>query len=162
VGLIFQSNEWSMQMALVDLDVIDTVVYDDYEKTGNLDGVTRALIGGITATKEDVWRVGSVSATKGYGPLLYRLAMQFATQRGSALSSHQSGITSDSATAVWKRFQSESDVIKVKANGPGIQGIAYKMNGNDYESLSRRYDELQFPYDNDIKLHIFDEVRARA
>jgi hypothetical protein len=162
VGLIFESNKWSMQMVLVKLDVVDQIA-----KSGDFKNVSKAIIGGITATKEDVWRVGSVSAEHGYGPLLYRLAMQFATAQGSSLSSHQSGITSDEATAVWERFVHEPDVRMLKhPDKMGTRSRSFQHEGNDYERLAKRYNDYHRDFEGDIerleqfKFHAFNAIRV--
>ena len=181
VGLVFQSNEWGMQMALVDLDVISSTKViaamsalkpkDIADSTARREAhiarqnaqraIEKAVIGGITASKEDVWRVNSAAATKGYGPLLYRLAMQFATSRGSALSANPV-VTSSAATSVWKRFENEPDVEVVNTEGQGVRRKAYKLEGDDYLSLAKRYDDLNLGFDNDLKYVVYNEVRGRA
>lgn len=73
-----------------------------------------ALLGGITVSDwGNFWVVNYVSAVKGYGPLLYRLAMELATENGSALMANPSGNTS-LAKQVWRVF---SNLSRDPANG---------------------------------------------
>ena len=76
------------------------------------------MIGGISieSMRGGGWTVGSVTARHGYGPILYRLAMDHAVKNGGVgLTKNVSGNTSPAAARVWERFKSdptiESDVI---------------------------------------------------
>lgn len=54
------------------------------------------------------------TTAKGWGPLLYDLAMEFATQQGGGLASDR-GTVSKSARDVWNKYDSErSDVVPVQ------------------------------------------------
>lgn len=58
------------------------------------------------------WKVGMVRATKGYGPLLYELAMEYATAHGSGLTADSTGSVSSDAQRVWAVFANRSDVSR--------------------------------------------------
>jgi hypothetical protein len=74
-----------------------------------LPDVENALMGGISISEYGgPWGVGSVSAHKGYGPLLYRLAMGWVAENGDGrgLTKNRGGETSDAAKRVWSKFDS--------------------------------------------------------
>ena len=126
-----------------------------------------AIIGGITIGKFDVWRVTIVKALHGYGPLLYRIAMQHATQKGSCLSSDPDGATSPAAQAVLDRFASEPGVNTIDlGNEHGDQrDVGYSMLGNESVALAKRYELLLAMYDkatiNNLD-ELLDEALAEA
>lgn len=161
VGLIFGTSEWSMQMALVDLTKLQEVIAG-----GKVDENTigPTVIGGITASKEDVWRVNAVWAQHGYGPLLYRLAMQYVTSLGSALSANVNGETSSAAERVWKKFETQPNVKASRVEGLGVRGKAYSMVGSDYKPFAARYDSLGLEpkVDSEIRYRVFNIVRHHA
>lgn len=73
--------------------------------------VEDALIGGISVNLEGKkWHVGSVSAHEGYGPMMYRLAMEWVRENssGRGLSRNLRDETSQAAFNVWDRFGSLS------------------------------------------------------
>ncbi len=108
----------------------------------------------------DVWRVTNVKADKGYGPLLYRLAMQYATARGSSLSSDPDGSTTADAQAVWDRFAEQQDVeVVFLGDEHGDQrDIAYQLEGDDARELAKRYDALVSRYDKDARQALDDAL----
>ena len=55
------------------------------------------------------WEVFSSGATRGFGPLLYELALEWASQRGGGLMSDRMSV-SDYAMAVWGKYDSRGDV----------------------------------------------------
>jgi len=65
----------------------------------------------------DVYMVGGIYSERGYGPLLYEMAMTYVYPNGLTLS--QDGGTSGDAQYVWERFELRDDVKKepVKRNG---------------------------------------------
>lgn len=54
------------------------------------------------------WYAGTVWADHGYGPLLYRAAMEYATTHGKGLRQNKHGATSDEAQAVWDMFEKQA------------------------------------------------------
>lgn len=92
IRLYETGNDWSHYIYLVDEE--------------KMPDIETALMGGISITEFDgPWRVGSVSSHEGYGPLLYRLAMEWVTQHGTGRGlTRNSGETSDAAMRVWKKF----------------------------------------------------------
>lgn len=73
--------------------------------------IEAALLGGISVNLEGrKWHVGSVSAYEGYGPLMYRLAMEWVRENstGRGLSRNLRDETSQAAFNVWDRFGSLS------------------------------------------------------
>ncbi len=147
VGLIVRESNGHVTMALVRLNAVKSVLdgmTDDVYTTLN-----QGIIGGITAGMYDVWRVTNVKADKGYGPLLYRLAMQYATTQGSSLSSDPDGSTTPDAQGVWDRFAEQPDVeVVFLGDEHGDQrDIAYQLEGNEARELAQRYDTLVSQYD---------------
>lgn len=57
----------------------------------------------------DAYEVTMADAKKGYGPLLYDVAMEYATMLGGGLMSDRSQV-SKSAYGVWKRYMARPDV----------------------------------------------------
>jgi hypothetical protein len=51
----------------------------------------------------------ATGATKGWGPLLYEVALEWASQRGGGLTADR-GIVSDKAMAVWAKYEKRGDV----------------------------------------------------
>ena len=61
---------------------------------------------------DGAWMVAYSDATKGWGPLLYDVAMEYATLMGGGMVSDRT-VVSDEAYAVWDHYlKSRSDVIK--------------------------------------------------
>ena len=61
------------------------------------------------------FEVSSTGASSGWGPMLYDLAMEYATKKGGGLVSDRHGVSED-AYAVWKRYMDQrDDVEKVQA-----------------------------------------------
>lgn len=147
VGLIVRESRGYVTMALVMLAGIEEVL-TGVAKTpkGTL---SRAIVGGITAGEYDVWRVTNVRAEHGHGPMLYRLAMQYATRRGSALSSDPDGHTSPDAQRVWDRFAEQPDVevVFLDEEHGDQRDVAYRLEGDDSTELARRYADLLSQYD---------------
>jgi len=66
----------------------------------------------------DVFMVGGVYSQRGYGPLLYELAMTYVYPNGLTLS--QDGGTSGDAQDVWEKFEMRDDVRKEPINRDGM------------------------------------------
>jgi hypothetical protein len=99
IGLYEEGSEWHHVIVLIDSKKLD-------------DGIDEALVGGITLERlsSGGWGVGSVAAQHGNGPLLYRLAMEFANEEGGVgLKKNPGGNISPSAGSVWKKFDDMSD-----------------------------------------------------
>lgn len=139
VGLIVKESRGHVTLALVRLPDIERAL------SGHAQAVPeQAVVGSINVHMFDVWRVTNVRSMRGYGPLLYRLAMQYATQHGSALSSDPDGQTSPAAQAVWDRFAEQPDVetIFLDEEHGDQRDIAYQLEGDDGAELARRYESL--------------------
>ena len=87
--------------------------------------ISEALLGGISITTfGGSWHVGSVSAHEGYGPLMYRLAMEWVAENGRGRGlTRNPGETSDAAKRVWQKFDDvrrdpSSGIKAVNADDP--------------------------------------------
>jgi hypothetical protein len=126
VRLAETGNKWSHFIYLLDAD--------------KMPDIEAALLGGISVSEYGgPWGVGSVSAVEGYGPLLYRLAMEWVRDNGNGrgLTKNRGGETSDAAKRVWDKFKSRrrdvgSDLVLV---GDPID--------NEFIATSRELDKLQ-------------------
>ena len=58
----------------------------------------------------DAWMVGGSGAQEGFGPLLYDIAIEWATQNGGGLISDR-GSVSDDAQAVWSYYERNRDDV---------------------------------------------------
>ena len=58
----------------------------------------------------DAWMVGGSGAKEGFGPLLYDIAIEWATQNGGGLISDRSSV-SDDAQAVWSYYERNRDDV---------------------------------------------------
>lgn len=151
VGLIVREGSSHVTMALVRLDAVKSVL--DGTAVDTYSTLSQGIIGGITAGKFDVWRVTNVKADKGYGPLLYRLAMQYATAQGSSLSSDPDGSTTPDAQGVWDRFAEQPDVeVVFLGDEHGDQrDLAYQLEGDEASELAQRYNALVSQYDQSAR-----------
>ena len=75
---------------------------------------SRNIEGALVAVKEkknclNSFSVSFVSATKGFGPLLYEVAIEFLSRYGIPLTSDRVSV-SDDARKVWSTFQKRADV----------------------------------------------------
>ena len=61
-------------------------------------------------TQGDVYGIYGAYADKGYGPLLYELAMTYVYPKGITMSDDSS--TSEDAMNVWEKFTERNDVVK--------------------------------------------------
>lgn len=59
----------------------------------------------------DAWEVTRSEAVSGYGPMLYDLAMEYATQNGSGMMSDRNGV-SEEAYLVWKKYMDNRDDVE--------------------------------------------------
>ena len=101
-----------------------------------------------------VWEVLGVQAGQGYGPLLYDIAMEYATQNGIGLTSDRTSV-SDDAVGVWDYYLENRVGVDVKAhqmddkkntltptpddnNNQYISKKLAKVNWSDH-STSKRY-----------------------
>ena len=114
------------------------------------------LLGGIIIEKSFFnnggWTVSSVVAKHGYGPLLYRLAMSFASENGGlGIAPNASGNTSPDAQRVWARFKSSNEVIVTW--DPDASTDYYKINSNIRDLIDKI--DLSPDEENDAK----DNVR---
>ena len=71
-------------------------------------------LGAVMISKEDencleAFEVISSTATRGFGPLLYEVALEYASQKGGGLMADRDSV-SDYAMAVWGKYDSRSDV----------------------------------------------------
>ena len=92
--------------------------------------VESALQGGISIEKafdkSGGWTVGSVAAQHGYGPLLYRLAMEYARENGGiGLAKNAGANTSPDAQRVWSQFAA------MKLPSQTIDGKTYVVTDSD-------------------------------
>lgn len=147
VGLIVRESREYVSMALVDLQGVKNVLSGASKNPHAT--LSFAIIGGITAGKFDVWRVTNVKADKGYGPMLYRSAMQYATRKGSSLSSDPHGATSPAAQSVWDKFAAQPDVevVFLDEKYGDQRDIAYCLEGDDSFELVQRYTSLLAQFD---------------
>lgn len=78
--------------------------------------------GRITCSKRwdtrygNAYEVSLVSAVKGYGPLLYDVAMEYATMKGGGLMADRHAV-SDAALDVWKHYMRRPDVESHEMRG---------------------------------------------
>jgi hypothetical protein len=100
----------------------------------------------------DAWNVRSSNAAEGFGPMLYDLAIEYATDTGSGLISDR-GTVSPSARAVWEYYdQNRSDIEKIQLdnrqdtfnNGPEddcSQDVTFRSDNKVWKesSLSKMY-----------------------
>jgi len=59
----------------------------------------------------DIWQLGNVHATKGWGPMLYEIAIEHATANGLGMMADRREMSSD-AIGVFAKYYSRSDVKK--------------------------------------------------
>lgn len=80
--------------------------------------VEAALLGGISITTlGGSWHVGSVSAHEGYGPLMYRLAMEWVGENGRGRGlTRNPGETSDAAKRIWQKFNDPQHRVGLKSH----------------------------------------------
>jgi len=98
------------------------VILYDYEamkkaiQTSNLDSFKLAIVGAIE-TRDNIkfgaYEVSSVWARKGYGPILYLLAVDFADIHGLIPNQNPSHLSS-SAKKIWKMFYEHPDKVLVE------------------------------------------------
>jgi len=91
----------------------------------------------------DGWIVLQSGAERGWGPLLYEVALEWASEHGGGLTSDR-GVVSDYALAVWDKYAARSD-ITVK-----------QMDVDHTEKWMRKYAELT----PDIKADDCDQGKA--
>lgn len=130
----------------------------DADKMPNIE---LALIAGISVTTlGGAWHVGSVSAHEGYGPLMYRLAMEWVGENGSGRGLTQNpGETSDAARRVWNKF----DSIKRQQNS-GIKSHPVSdpmkpelsIHSGDLKKLRSRWIELTPAQSNEAWGYLID------
>tara|TARA_R110000782_G_scaffold48713_3_gene106482 strand:+ start:38 stop:727 length:690 start_codon:yes stop_codon:yes gene_type:complete len=89
------------------------------------------------------WVVLQSGAERGWGPLLYEVALEWASENGGGLTSDR-GIVSDSAQGVWDKYADRSDV-EVK-----------QMDVDHKEKWMQKYAELT----PDIKVDDCDQGKA--
>lgn len=61
----------------------------------------------------DGWEVYSSEATRGFGPLLYEVALEYASQKGGGLMADRNSV-SDYALAVWSEYEKRTPGVKNK------------------------------------------------
>jgi len=109
--------------------------------------ISEALLGGISISSAGgAWHVGSVSAYEGYGPLLYRLAMEWVAQEGGGRGlTKNPGETSKAAQRVWDRFSSikrdpEAAIQSLPVDDP--MRPEYVAKSNELKKIRTRWIQL--------------------
>jgi hypothetical protein len=70
----------------------------------------------------DGWIVDNVEALQGWGPLLYEVALEWASQNGGGLTSGREEV-SDFAEEVWKKYLVRTDVKKDQLDILAVHGL---------------------------------------
>lgn len=94
--------------------------------------------GAITIDKPgdclDAWVVSASKASKGWGPLLYEVAIEWASMNGSGLTPDRTSV-SDEALAVWEKYFTRDDIQKkqldVLGGTPKTKQITPNEEGDD-------------------------------
>jgi len=91
-----------------------TLIY--YAKqNGKMASQPRGLIS-IIKQPSKLWEVGQSHASHGWGPLLYEVAIEYATTNGLGLRPDEMG-TSEDAAVVWSKFSQRRDVKATPLGG---------------------------------------------
>jgi len=101
--------------------------------------------------------VVSVAAEKGYGPLVYEVAMMFLNSKGQMLMSARDGDTKEAAWSVWKKFYDRSDVSKNTLDKDDPQFSYYIFFDDKFENTEERDEWYGESTDEELKeLAIFN------
>ena len=102
-------EEEKLYIAIVELEKRTVIEYSK-------DGLGRIQIiknDRYTGPCLDAWVVMASQAKSGWGPLLYEVAIEWATENGSGLTPDRDAVSPD-ALGVWKKYYSRSDVRKAQ------------------------------------------------
>lgn len=120
------------------------VIIDDNGNTSILQNKQQATQLGMTEpyglvsiqkNKNDVclgaWEIEKTEAASGWGPLLYEVAIEWASANGAGLTSDQNTVSPD-ALAVWNKYLERADVVKkqLDADMPRQRGVT-QLTPND-------------------------------
>ena len=99
---------------------------------------------GVGRLESGNFQVGSVASEKGYGPMMYELAMSMVSPKG--LLSSREGDTRSEAIEVWNKFLKRKDVRKEKVmkKDPDFSWETYEDLGNDPMA---RFTQTRYYYD---------------
>ena len=91
------------------------------------------------------YKVATVKATDGFGPLLYDVALEIASQDGRGLKSDDNSV-SDDAAAVWKHYHDHRDDVEKKEADPHIDDWydSFAAGVTDLDNLARHMAEAGF------------------
>lgn len=82
----------------------------------------------IVQLRDGYWEVGQSRASDGWGPLLYEVAIEYATAHGGlGLCPDQMNISQE-ASGVWVKFAARQDVQSFELDDPIISGAATPSN----------------------------------
>lgn len=94
----------------------------------------------------DGFEVFASGATRGFGPLLYEVALEYASQKGGGLMADRNSV-SDYALAVWSEYEKRGPEVKNKQLDIDLDKTTLKTLGGD--DLSGEIDNLTTTPDDD-------------
>ena len=128
---------------------VKSVVVDEEGETVEVTGKVYAIINFVEYEQLGFYSVISVAADKGYGPLIYELAMMCVNkkQKSSMLTPTRSGAVRDEAFNVWEKMYKRGDVKKETLK-PTDKGFRYDILfptsevEDDDDERQKAFDEL--------------------
>lgn len=128
------------------------------------DPTTKDVYGTITVSQRDYYGpdyfVSGVAAERGFGPLIYELAMMHISGEGKGLMPTRDGDVRSDAWRVWEKFYDRND-IKKKTLSPDSPYFKFDIifSEDDFESDEERQEWLEEVDPKDLrKLYIFNTV----
>jgi hypothetical protein len=95
----------------------------------------------------DGWTVERAFVEKGWGPLLYEIAIEWASRNGGGLTPDRQSV-SDDAKKVWYKYESRSDIIKTQLDARKDDGLK-QLTPDDPSDDCNQYMSVQDVYPDD-------------
>lgn len=130
------------------------------------DTKTNTIYGMMNAIKDEfAYHVSAVAAEKGFGPLIYELALMYFKSNGTSLHPDISGGVKDAAMDIWLQFYNRSDVHKETIE-PSDFDFSYTILGElhpsdpHYKEMS--YEEKMSNWKNLEKMFNVEQKKGEA
>ena len=116
VGVVLIDYKWSVSVQFCFIKPDGSWFEIEPDDSGEFRGGKDIPLGAVMIAKEDengncleAFEVVSSTVTRGFGPLLYEVALEYASQKGGGLMADRESV-SDYAMAVWGEYDSRGDV----------------------------------------------------
>jgi hypothetical protein len=146
---------------LINTEEEDDVVFSYVNRAGNMIKDGEGPVHGFVEVKREdgiggclgAWSVNFSNTSKGWGPLLYDVAIEWCTMRGNGLMPDRMGV-SNKAYAVWEKYMQRSDVEKVQ-----LDSLHNELTPEEFDNCMQSSSDM---HAQDRNIHWKDTATAKV